>query len=538
MYDIYNAMGEVLCLEVVLLLLIVYLAAAMLIRLFNILSGNKKLHTEMEALAKQKRLLDERNSQLNRQEAELKQRRLQLNQQEDYIEKRLMQLDVRGARLNAFRAKTDELVRARTVVLAKSIASRSYLSTTPAFSALSSDSVSYERLLSVLTNDMQVESPFDISAMIKSGNKLYHTTLFNCDCYDFQFRGQPCKHMMRLAVELGVVLGIDTTPLENEVSDLLKVRRKLVAEKTDAIKKKQLLQRLESTQEQSYPWLSKLRTEAYEAVDKQYIDFLTNKSHPAVQTAAEIKKIVYGELRQSRLAEKQFEYQLHFYESLFPWLKDFREIPPVEAFSYASGTIDDSVEENYETFKEYISPNDWQNLSSTEKYQLILDRYISRRKNNWEIGIEYERYIGYLCEQAGYSVTYNGARTKLEDMGRDLILRRGNTTVLVQCKRWSERKIVHENHIFQLTGSLFEYQYQHPEQQVTGVFITSTSLSAVASVARRLLESMYIREFNFLNTHVSNAMLGVMAAKYTTYQWINNMIRRLSVVLTSSMLIP
>lgn len=33
----------------------------------------------------------------------------------------------------------------------------------------------------------------------------YDTTLSNCTCYDFQKRKLPCKHIYRLAVELGVI---------------------------------------------------------------------------------------------------------------------------------------------------------------------------------------------------------------------------------------------------------------------------------------------------------------------------------------------
>ncbi len=33
----------------------------------------------------------------------------------------------------------------------------------------------------------------------------YDTTLSHCDCYDFQNRQLPCKHIYRLAVELGII---------------------------------------------------------------------------------------------------------------------------------------------------------------------------------------------------------------------------------------------------------------------------------------------------------------------------------------------
>ena len=118
--------------------------------------------------------------------------------------------------------------------------------------------------------------------------------------------------------------------------------------------------------------------------------------------------------------------------------------------------------------RNWISPEEYQSLSTTERYQLALDRYVSRAKSAWDVGIEYERYIGYLCEKSGYSVYYSGAIKCKEDMGRDLILEKEGTIVLVQCKRWAREKTIHENHVFQLAGSTDEYQYTHPEKNVIG----------------------------------------------------------------------
>lgn len=391
-------------------------------------------------------------------------------------------LSQRSSALRKLESRINDQIREKTISLAKDIASRSYLSETPVFAALASDTLPYDRLLSSLTSGMRIMSPFDISATVQSGSEIYRTSLYHCSCPDYQFRKQPCKHMMRLGLEVGMLIGLDKQPLHDEVASLIENRQSITREKADLIKKRQLLNRLECSQDQSYAWLAKLRAEAYEAADEKYIDYLLGKSRPATQTASEISKIIHGELRQSRIAVKQLEYQLHFYESIFPWLEDYKEVPPLEAFSYEQRAADVAQEEDRQSqYRTYISQKEWFDLSESDRYQLILDRYIARSKSNWEIGIEYERYIGYLCEQEGYKVTYNGAREKLEDMGRDLILKRNGETILVQCKRWAEYKTVHENHVFQLAGSVFEYQYQHPGETITGALVTSTELSDIAS---------------------------------------------------------
>lgn len=44
----------------------------------------------------------------------------------------------------------------------------------------------------------------------------YSTTLSTCDCYDFQNRHLPCKHMYRLAVELGLIEIIKRSAYDKE----------------------------------------------------------------------------------------------------------------------------------------------------------------------------------------------------------------------------------------------------------------------------------------------------------------------------------
>ena len=83
-----------------------------------------------------------------------------------------------------------------------------------------------------------------------------------------------------------------------------------------------------------------------------------------------------------------------------------------------------------------------------ERNQLALDRYkASHKKSKWQIGRDYELYIGYRYSQSGYSVDYFGSYMGLEDLGRDLICKKGNKVLIVQCKYWSSKKEIHEKHI-------------------------------------------------------------------------------------------
>lgn len=74
--------------------------------------------------------------------------------------------------------------------------------------------------------------PADRRGTFSGGHGVYHTTLEDCDCVDFHVRRQPCKHMYRLAVELGVLEG-------TAVSDKTKIE-------SPGLKKKQRLALLEA----------------------------------------------------------------------------------------------------------------------------------------------------------------------------------------------------------------------------------------------------------------------------------------------------
>ena len=460
--------------------------------IFNLLSRKDALSKRENSILQRDRLTSEKEKALSVRE-----------------ERFQSYMDSQHAELAQNRHHLNDLVRTRTIETVRGISGREYLRSTPAFEALHGEPFPYKRLSSALTQSFQISIPFDITASIRSeSGESYSTTLYHCSCPDYRSRKQPCKHMIRLAIEVGTLMSFDTSSLQAEVSSLIAQRENNLKDINaaqeallDETKKcDEIMRRASKIQTeldliyneriQSYPFLAKLYADLYQTYDKNWILYLRNKNRPAEQKAADVGKIINGELRDWRMQAKQYEYQLHFYESMFPWLLDFKELPPLEAFRYVSNS--ESPSDEVELFKNELSPIEWSTLPDAEKYQLALDRYIVRKKSNWEVGIEYERYIGYLCESRGYRVHFYGATMKKEDMGRDLILERGNKTILIQCKRWAKEKVIHENHVFQLAGSVYEYQYMHPEREVIGVFVTTIDLSPVASrCAERLGISVY-----------------------------------------------
>lgn len=256
-------------------------------------------------------------------------------------------------------------------------------------------------------------------------------------------------------------------------------------------KEKELQQRQKSMTEallglldehkQNQPWISNIFAEFTEALDQQKIHYLEYKDPPAPK-AADTIRAASKEKKELQRIYRMTKYQLEYYELLFPWLEEFKEIDINEAYQIVKNDTDTQTDE-YEHLRQWLSPEEYQKLTTAEKYQLALDRYRNRKnKTKWHIGIEYERYIGYIYEQKGFKVTYTGALDGLNDLGRDLIAEKNNKTLVIQCKYWNDNKTIHEKHIFQLFGTVMSYRLHHPNTTVTGVFITSTQLSKNAKI--------------------------------------------------------
>jgi len=253
-----------------------------------------------------------------------------------------------------------------------------------------------------------------------------------------------------------------------------------------------------------FPHLAQAYADYFELRDNGVANYLILKPHPALKASGAIRDLS----RLRRRAEKAYrvlKYQLDYYEQLFPWLIDFKgeELDDlVRSILDPSEILNDS-EEPADPVRKWLTEAEYRNLSTCNKNQLALDRYWQKKKSKWEIGKDYERYVGYLYEQDGFAVKYQGIVKGLADLGRDLIVTRGDEIVIVQCKCWSRHKTIHEKHIFQLFGTTIEYWLKYPSNEcnsssanwdladipVKGAFITSTSLSPEA---KRFAETLRV----------------------------------------------
>lgn len=181
---------------------------------------------------------------------------------------------------------------------------------------------------------------------------------------------------------------------------------------------------------------------------------------------------------------KVAQYQLEYLKQLFPSIDEVLEA------EYEELDVGKGIPE-HDSVRDYLSKEEWQSLSSTERNQLALDRYIkSHTKSKWQIGRDYELAVAYEYSRKGYSVDTFGSYMGLSDMGRDVIAKQDNKVLIIQCKYWSKEKTIHEKHIYQLYGTVVSYCIEHHLNlgDVHGVFVTNIELSPVAKAAATMLD--------------------------------------------------
>jgi len=296
----------------------------------------------------------------------------------------------------------------------------------------------------------------------------------------------------------------ELTSLIESTSKNLRQTRK-VAKDLDKIMKEKTLW---------FPWLADAIAQYYEMIDFKIAEFLEKKLKPAFSSADRVREIA----KEKRLLQKIFRVTrnlIKYYESLFPWLPEFVGHNLDELVEQITREErKESVEDDPVRF--YLTKAEYEKLSTTERNQRALDRYWAKKKKPWEIGRDYERYIGYLYESEGYGVYYQGIMEGLEDLGRDLIAKKDNNIEIIQCKYWSQHKTIHEKHICQLFGTTLKYWIENQREirkvrniqqnlfselihkkYITGVFITSTSLSSTAHEFAKELGIIVKENFQF-----------------------------------------
>lgn len=267
---------------------------------------------------------------------------------------------------------------------------------------------------------------------------------------------------------------------------------------------KQVIEILAKEKSKGFPWLAQAYADYFHLQLLKEAQSLVLKSHPALVSAGKVRAIA----KERRIIEEKLRTAqgiINYYQDLFPFLEEFLgDIDEETLKKVLSRNIEEPIKEAHEigldpvrVYLSSLSEEEYQKLSSEERNQLALDRYWTRNKTNWQLGRDYERYIGYIHEVDGYSVSYQGILEGFDDLGRDLICIKGEQTIIVQCKRWSQYKTIHEKHVNQLYGTVIKYIIDHPGQKVGAILYTTTKLSDKAKEFAKCLSIGVAEEFPF-----------------------------------------
>ena len=221
------------------------------------------------------------------------------------------------------------------------------------------------------------------------------------------------------------------------------------------------------------------------------------KPHPA-EVAADTVKAMKSISRDNVALCKEMLYKYEFLLSVFPELKQYVDDEQALLSLAKHGTIQD-VSDGYDRVLDYVPKDEYNKLSTIERNQLALDRYKRRDKSDWEIGAEYEMYCDYILRKRGFATIDYGIRYRLEDLGRDIIASKDGVVYIIQCKRWSTNKLIHENVICQLYGTTIEYKIKNREDSlfhdnVVPVLYTTGILSDMATEFAKRLHVQVVRE--------------------------------------------
>lgn len=260
---------------------------------------------------------------------------------------------------------------------------------------------------------------------------------------------------------------------------------------------------LAAEKSKGFPFLASAYADFIDLKYTQIEKYFKYKPKPALKSA-EIVNELKKETKSLAKENKILKYTIDYYENLYPSLTDYKDISDDDIREIFNNNNDEK-----DPLLKWLSPEEYKNLPISEKNQLALDRYKKSHKSKYQIGKEYERYIGYLFEKEGYDVEYYGALKGLNDLGIDLICKKSGCTSIIQCKRWSKDKLIHEKHINQLFGTSVTYAIQNgllnnntnlktlDQIKIYPWIYTTTELSDTAKTFSTILNVKYKELFPF-----------------------------------------
>ena len=180
-----------------------------------------------------------------------------------------------------------------------------------------------------------------------------------------------------------------------ELSQLRQTQAKALAEVELQYKKlldhMRALDKIFQERKIQFPWLASAIADLHALEGERDARILETKKHPAIKVASEVREHS-GKRRDAERQFRSMRYRVDYYEKLFPWIIEYiGDDVPDEAIDLSGS----KTEPTDDPVKRWLNDAEYQKLSTTQKNQIALDRWKSSHKSLWEIGRDYERFIGY-----------------------------------------------------------------------------------------------------------------------------------------------
>lgn len=216
------------------------------------------------------------------------------------------------------------------------------------------------------------------------------------------------------------------------------------------------------------------------------INYFTLKKRPSLKSAEYIREIK-DEYKELEKENRELKLILSQFISDEEMVEKEKSTFDTEEKAYIYGKISKEV---------------WQRLSYIEKLDIVLEKYKNSWKDKLNIGLEFERYCGYTFEKAGFKVKYWGILNGKKDGGIDLIAKKKEKTLYIQCKYWGNSKTIRENTISQLFGASLKMAIDEGEncesfmkkvksKKIEMIILTKTELSIEAKEFCKKLDIVY-----------------------------------------------
>ncbi|GAB1404465.1 hypothetical protein MASR1M74_16440 [Lentimicrobium sp.] len=292
------------------------------------------------------------------------------------------------------------------------------------------------------------------------------------------------------------ILNYDLNKEKNKLEYELRTKKTRIENLENCIKEKDsLYEKISDISEVNVSHISMLYADfltlEYNISEKFFSRSNSYVNKDKVLKITELKKRTKEHIEKYRLLEYKYEYLL----SIFPELEIFTDsIASLKEFNKEFNENINELQIDFDRTRYYLSKEEYLKLSEEERNQLALDRYINGRKTNWQIGRDYEMFIGYEYEKEGFEVNYYGIEYNLNDLGRDLIVSNNDVIKIIQCKYWSQDKVIREKHITQLYGTTVQFIISNNQtrKKVIPVLVTNTKLSDKAKEFANFLNVEYV----------------------------------------------